>query len=990
MLLNEEEIRGQLLLPYLQDLGFDASEISLEKSFSVRLGRSQHMVKNNLRGRSDILCKRNGKNLFIIELKNDSISIDENDINQGISYARLLEDIAPFTIITNGKTTRVFDSITRKELTGTKISGQSSFWENGCTLSTDVDLRIRYEALKNFVSFSQENLKRFCEGQVRDRMGPIIGNIDNPYSKFVKELYIQRQDLQSAFIHFMNAEAFVFGIVGAAGVGKTSAMCSLALQSLENNFVFFYNAAIINKSPLEHIARDLNGKFSSRSESDIVLKKLNELGRFLNKSVLIFIDGIDESVDPNISLELSEMALTVRYLSKVKICISCKSNIWKNFLSVKDTNTHLFEEINKFHDVIPSLENTPGFLLEDFSMEELKSIIPLYKSTFGFKGEISEALLNELRNGFFLRIFSEVYSQKQIPTTIDDKALISRYINKTLEKTNVGAELGLRILSKIGEVIIIRKYNSIEVFKKEGVEVQELLDKLQFSIDDNLPEDLFARNILIKSNKKDSYNISFYYSKIRDYIICYHSYKLDKLNDEEFYNILGDFFQNHIGKSAIAFYLENARTSHKNSLIKFKKDKSLNYVLGYNSYLENNFKTFKGKFNPNTDGDIGIVLPEDLIKNDGYALFPLVSSAEERLIYSNLVDPFSGPYESNLLLQKGVRSVYGSNTSLLVSDQLKVIKKNIFKELKEIIEKGRISSYNSDILLKEKVSLIVYYYYKNLGYDFTIEDYFLPRFQLIYPIDLHNLKVRIDKFRITEYYRRRGVDRKLIKEMVENALKENLKTPKYNVTGDVPPIEELSKIVDILLRKGYGEIEDHYLPYPDLPIIVAKEFYEQNRKENFHQVRIAQFTKEQGLLYITEFFKHLDSCYQEFVEYCFPNLKDEFTFYKEVPHEYFFYMRDSDVLKWGSFGYRPSRSGQFEIHIKDISQSKEAFEKENLTCLRAFSLDLILHIRDFIHFPVRTVDEIKTPNVDEFCVLRNWIYKLLKSDMEGIFEEHEE
>lgn len=173
--MNEEDIRGKLLLPFLNDLGFDLSEISLEKTFTIRLGKSQQTIK----GRSDILCKRNGKNLFIIELKSDSISITQNDIDQGISYARLLlDDIAPFTIITNGKTTRVFDSISREELKGT-ISDKSTFWKNEYTLSTDDEIRIRYEALKNFISLSPENLKTFCETQVYDRMGHIIGNTDN-------------------------------------------------------------------------------------------------------------------------------------------------------------------------------------------------------------------------------------------------------------------------------------------------------------------------------------------------------------------------------------------------------------------------------------------------------------------------------------------------------------------------------------------------------------------------------------------------------------------------------------------------------------------------------------------------------------------------------------------------------------------------------------------------------------------------------------------
>ena len=121
--MNEEEIRGKLLLPFLKDLGFDNSEIFLETSFSIRLGKTNHTIK----GRSDILCKKNGKNLFIIELKNDSIAIKDNDIEQGISYARALDEIAPFTIVTNGKITRIFDTISKKELTGKNISEESDY-----------------------------------------------------------------------------------------------------------------------------------------------------------------------------------------------------------------------------------------------------------------------------------------------------------------------------------------------------------------------------------------------------------------------------------------------------------------------------------------------------------------------------------------------------------------------------------------------------------------------------------------------------------------------------------------------------------------------------------------------------------------------------------------------------------------------------------------------------------------------------------------------
>ncbi len=984
--MNEEEIRGKLLLPYLKDLGFNSSEISLEHSFTIRLGKKKHAT-----GRFDILCKKHDKNLFVIELKNDSITITQNDIDQGISYARsLLDNIAPFTIITNGKDqTRIFDSISREELSGNKIAEKSNFWKNGYTLSTEEELKIRYEALINFISLSPENLKSFCESQVYDRMGQIIGSTDSPYSKFVKKLYVHRKGLQSSFENFINSNNSVFGLVGFAGVGKTNTICSLVLQKLEDSFVFFYNATIVT-SPLESISQDLNIAFSSRTEKDVVLKKLDDLGRYANKDVIIFIDAIDESTNPNIAQELSNIALFAKNADNLKIIISCKSNIWNTILKIKNKPTHLYEELNKTHNLESDLQNNPGFHLTDFTDEELSTILPLYQDEFGFKGIISKSLFNELRNGFFLKIFSEVYSNKEVPKKINDKELIKQYLRKSLEETSIGYLSSIRTLIEIGKIILNYEYTSLEEYKDEGIDINLILDNLNFSLDENIPEDLFTRNILIKSNNEDAYNISFYYSKIRDFIICFHTYKLDKLSDDEFYNILTDFYKNYIGRSALDFYLENAKSSHLYTLIKFKKDKALSYVKGYDAYLENNFKKFKEKFNPKTNGSIGIILPEDLIKKDGYALFPLKSDSENKIIFNDLADPFSKPYDSNLILQLGVNSVYGSNSSLLCEDQTIVIKKNIFKDLREIIEKGKLNAYNSDTLLIEQISVILYFYYKKLDYNFNIEEYYLPRFKNIYPINLKDLKQRINKFKLAQHYKYKRVERKLINGLVEKALKENHKIPEFKTIGDVPPFKELSKIVEILIKKGHDEIQENYLPLPDKSIQETQAFYELNRKDNWHQIRTFQYSESQAKLYITEFFKKLEICYKEFVEYCFPIFKDKFPFYKTIPHEYIFYMKESDILKWGSFGYRSSKTGKFEIYFRDSNKSEEAFGKEGLKSLRSFSLDMILRVNDYARYPVQTVDRINTSDVDEYCVIRNWIYKLLEKDMRKLFKENDD
>lgn len=977
--MTEEDIKAKIILPYIQDLGFDVSELTLEKSFKIRLGKTTHAT-----GRLDILCKRYNKNLFVIELKSDTVPLTNDDRDQGISYARLLDDIAPFTIVSNGIETKVYNSITKEELKG-QISEKSTFWKNGYSLSTDEEIRIRYEALKNFISLTPENLKIFCEAQVNDRMGQIIGSIDNPFSKFVKDLYIQRQELQIAFNNFLNSAESTFGLVGNAGVGKTNAICSLTLQNLEDSFVFFYNAAII-KSPTECIAQDLNLTFSSRTETDTALKKLNELGRFANKKVLVFIDAIDESTNPNITHELSELALIAKNLDYIKIVISCKSNIFNSILKINDNPTHLYDELKKSHHSIGDLGNNPGFLLTEFTDKELNDILPLYKKAFDFKGVISNSIAQELKNGFFLKIFCEVYSGKPVPNKINDKELIKKYIKQSLYKTTIGFISGLRILSAIGKIIINHEYTSWESFKDEGLDVNQILEKLNFSLDENIPEDLFTRNILIKSNTEESYNISFYYSKIRDYIICFHSYQLDKFSDDEFYNVLCDFYQNHIGKSAIDFYIENAKPSHLNTMVKFKKDKALSYVENYNLYLENNFKKFKNKFDPYTDGNIAILLPRDLINGHGYGLLPLKSESDDKLIFENFGSTLSA--DSDIMWRLGVNTMYGSYEYLLIRNQDSIIKKNVFKELKKIMEKGRISAYNSNILLIEKISVIVYYYHKKLGYEFNVNDFYLPRFETIYPLDLQDLRQRINRFKFIEFYRYQVIDNSKLYELVEKALKENHEVPQHNTTGDTAPFKELGKIVDILLDQGINEIKQHYLPLPDKSIEESKIFYNENRKDNWEKVRTFQYSHKQAELYFIEFFRQFEICYKEFVEDCFPTFKDEFPFYKSIPHEYFFYTKDGEINNWGMFGYRPCRTGKFEMHFEEAEPSWELGKKDKLNSLRTFSLDRILRINDFTRYPVKTVDKINTSNVDEYCVLRNWIYMFLEDDMKEIFKEN--
>ncbi|HEX8377587.1 MAG TPA: hypothetical protein VF602_07195 [Pedobacter sp.] len=383
-----------------------------------------------------------------------------------------------------------------------------------------------------------------------------------------------------------------------------------------------------------------------------------------------------------------------------------------------------------------------------------------------------------------------------------------------------------------------------------------------------------------------------------------------------------------------------------------------------------------------------MVLPIDLLNSDWYALFPLKTEESEMIHYQNLEGGFFGASHEQIY-KLGIQTLHGGQSSLLVPDQSKVIQKKIFKQLADIIKKGGLQAYNSDILLREQLALIVYFYNKQLGYNYQIDDFYMPRYELIYPIDLHDLQNRVFRFRAKHHYEKTNTSASIINQMVDSAVENGVEIPTLNVGGDFPPFEELFKIVNILLSRGYNVIDQHHLPLPDKSLSEAKQFCKDNNYlYNLPEIRNAQFSEQQARCYVENFVKRLEECYKEFVDYLFPTLKTKFSFYCSLPHEYFFYIRKSESQLAGMLGYRSSLNTKTKFNFKELVPMEKAFEEDKITSGRGFSLESSIY--SDCYPTLKTFDGLNTSKIDDFCILRSWIYELLKSDMRDLLREHRE
>ena len=110
---TEEDVKIKFLIPYLRDRGYDDACLDFEVSAEVQEGRKRKKIF------ADAVLYSSAKRtapILLCETKHPNEPLTKAVREQAISYARLLESIAPLVLITNGTQTQVFHSVTKTRL----------------------------------------------------------------------------------------------------------------------------------------------------------------------------------------------------------------------------------------------------------------------------------------------------------------------------------------------------------------------------------------------------------------------------------------------------------------------------------------------------------------------------------------------------------------------------------------------------------------------------------------------------------------------------------------------------------------------------------------------------------------------------------------------------------------------------------------------------------------------------------------------------------
>jgi hypothetical protein len=918
-IVNEETVKNSIVVPFFQELGFDISEINYETSFTIRLGRSTILVdgqKDRASGRLDILFKKGNENLFIVETKPQTQTLSEQDKQQAISYARLLEHIAPFAVVTNGTRTEIYDTITGEDLSGKPLE-DSNYGRKGYVISLDPELR--YRALKNFIGISFENLKIFCKKQLDLNMKNLKADGKNLQRKFIPEIYLRRKSIGETFSNFLKSESKIFSIIGESGFGKTNTIGDLALEYSDTYPILFFNGAGILNGILEQIAFEFNWEFEFAKSGIGIVKRMIDILYQYNVDLIIFIDAIDEMPQKDFVLSLDNF---VKHLptNKVKICLTCKESLWHKFLSISGNPSFVSGSLFS-----KNREKEPySFKMGLFSDDELEVVIRKYREFYHLP-EINGQTKNLCKNPIMLRVISEVYKSKEkIPDRIIEPSIIAAYISKKMEKSKTPEE-DLRFLSFFGK----RLFDN----NRESLYEDEIPETL------SIPEYLVSFGMI--SRTKDElgrHALVFQYDYIRDFIICFHSLKLDELSDEQLVEFVSKKIHENLPRYVFR-YFESVSEERKKGILrkefsKYNFRRAYAFVDHYQKILDAQYNVIRNRFYPYTKANIGLLVfyHLDFYFRPQYGFRKLFED-EDRVIWlekENWYGETSEKERWQIAQKYGIKKIFSSSHDFTNIDPLEYARNTITGQLKVLIE-NRLLDESQNIALSIEYILDMMRKY-NRTFD-------LPKFEPDFwnkalPISLEYLSKKIEQMR-----------------------------PQHPLPFD---FEELLFRLHIVKRKQQT-IEKTLLPFPSdcrVPRISAW-FYN-------------KYTKEELINYLNNFFHLLFREYKILVDHNLPFLKEHMYTYNRLPGKVIGELeRKNDDFVGLTYCHIP---GEEELTIEIIVKGEKSIFDPDLFVVNSSMGKVKINSYNSSHISLFFDSDSGRDNI-----IQKHVYQLIYDDLKKIF-----
>ena len=1013
--LNEEELKAQVLLPYLDSLGIPRDQIELEKTLHLRLGRRtvEHSGSKSttVTGRLDVLVRSSsGQNLFVVELKRPDSDLTDEDRDQGISYARLLDQIAPFVLVTNGRDNRLYDTITRVALDSQAFSEQSEFWRNGGRLADAESLRIRYEALKHFVSYSVENIHTFSQSQQVEWLDAVRGDRGRLDRKYIPELYVPRQAVRDAIDRFLAGTGVAFAIMGESGVGKTNEMCALAERLSSDRIALFLSSAALSKGLSETIRDEFNWHFSDAVTEPQLVRRLAEIARATEKSVVILVDALDEASVAGFEQSVSEFARHLKSSAgQVQLVVAAKSVEWDRFSRFRGTPSPLALALDtsRYTNSGSQQEGLP-LVLTEFSEEELSQAEPKYGCVFNLANKPRGRMRRHCRLPFFLRVASETYSGRTVPTDISESQLVRAWLDgkyaAMADPKRARLELLAAARAAYTRALAPDDGRLRTLAETEMIPEADILAATG-NISGPIGDELLAHGVLTRHvDVEGRVSFSFYYSPVRDYLLARQVLSLDQKSPAEFGTLADGLLSSHILQDALSWHLRDAPPGHLDELKKTLSGRAAAFVETYNRILDEVVPGTKAGVEPYTTGPIGFAYEIVNGRPRSYGLYPMGGTDVARVTPIEPTDDESRPWPFSRELWKLKAHRRGGGKNFSNSDPPTAAADFAYEQITEAIAEGRLDDTVSQGLLVEAALALGMAYRDRLRLQYRGHLSLLdPSF---YPVDIESIDRSLQEYfgfkhyqlqwadeqkaRRTKYFTRhtgsttsarfdlQAMDE--IRKRVRRAVERGDRFPKPNVVGE-KEFHRLPQLLERLLQDGISVVSSPLLPEPDLSVPHGDDEFSNG------------YSDEQMARLIQEVFVRGLAAYKAIAEQNFPGLCDRFETYARLPLSVIVeYRRPPDTDRhnyWGDveYAFRSAESARGEVEIRVDPAEGTFVLTPNFSDYRGRPLEFELHgtsLRDLLRPPVAPGFWARQSHAGSLAITRGYAYRILERDFKSL------
>ncbi|HEV3076140.1 MAG TPA: type I restriction enzyme HsdR N-terminal domain-containing protein [Thermoanaerobaculia bacterium] len=688
--LNEETVKNRFVLPYIESLGFSRDEIQFEEPVSLRVGRTTHRL-TPLAGRLDILVKSGERNLILVEIKAEGLELTDADRDQAISYALAVQPFAPVVLLSNGQQHRLFESITRREITSADEirKGQVVYH-----VATPPDFQAAYEeAITYFLGCSVENLLTFCRQQTAESMASLKGSATDRTKKYLPELFVARQALLDDVAAFRASGQPLLAVVAEAGAGKTCCLCSLADALVAvGEPVLFYRGLTLPGPILPTVASDFSWTFAEERSAPHLVRRIDKL--LGDRSLVIMIDAVDEWEHP---MRIQDLLATARHLSghRIKLIVSCKTSVWSEFLTGRGTPTGLADLC------FSPREGQPYCLLPAMNPHEFLATVEGYKAFYGVSGGFEEAAWRAAQeNLFLLRILFEVAERQRAEhLTFSSLEFFDHYYDQALAVLNDQRRGADRLLCAAARLL----YES----GQERVYVEDLARAMHGSDIDRLLVQLLRLRLLESSRTPAGEQVSFYFSPLRDYLVAFRVRRWQELPDADLASALGAVGDADVRLEALTFFYRHCTDRQRRLVDAPFFSHAREFTCFYDRVLRTDFPRLRKRFPPYTLGDIGFVGELDLRHRqvDDYGFRAREGNAEEVLFLPSARSDLSR--RSNLAILYGARALHWSSNFSAPDVTSEVLRSEIGRPLRQLIDLGDLDESTCPELASEVVATLV-------------------------------------------------------------------------------------------------------------------------------------------------------------------------------------------------------------------------------------------------------------------------------------------